>query len=136
MNTKNYRLIRDKHFRTAKQENDPTPILTKFVRGDVLVPTDEELRTLRHIFEGPLEDDAEATEPGAGTPAVPAAPTLSDKATLLLKSPEANIRDSIRQADADLLEAMLQSEGQRQPQPRKKVMELVMRRKKALGAGG
>lgn len=132
MNTSKYRLIKARHFRSEITNGDPTPKLIRFVRGDVLVPSDSELGIMRNAFDGPLPDETELTTPGTGG-FVPqdepqAVQTVKDRAKAILASPEGKLRDAIRKADAELIEAMLAVEGEN---PRNKVVEMLTRRQKS-----
>lgn len=147
MNTDRYRLTRRQHFRSYKREGDPTPQLIRYVKGDVLVPTDTELRIHKTAFDrcenqqAPLTVGLIPVEPVAGGTAVQTAVqepsatvtevSLQEKAEQILKQPLQNIREAIRQADAELLAIMADIENLKTP-PRLKVAQALATRRKAL----
>lgn len=132
MNEAKYRLITTKHLRQNTRPEDPLqPAFIKFVKGDILVPTDAELKFLRRIFDGPLPGEVQETIPGQSSKVVAEAPhdqTLQEKADFVLQSPIANLRDVLRSADPAFLDVLEITENQK-PSPRKVLLDMIRRRK-------
>lgn len=124
-----YRLTGRQHFRTFSIPTDITPVIHRFVKGDVMLLRENELQIHGKKFEKvgddvqltrelkPCDDkgnwiagavavaDPEEIE-GNGTSATITQVSVDEKAREILKGKEPQIREAIRQADKELLTAM------------------------------
>ncbi len=136
MNEQTYRLTRGKLHRV----NAAVPGGYETIRsGDVLVPSDEELRLYRECLEGPLSETAVlaqvTADPQDGVErneAPLAPPTMIEKAVSDLLSGVPTIRDVVRSAGQAYLETLRQVESERRPSPRVQVLQMIDRRLRSL----
>lgn len=137
MNTESYRLIKGKLHRFGPNMNQFQTIK----RGDVFVPTDDELACYKLQLEGPIAPEILKAEQevAARTAQAQAAGLPVPAAAVANQSPEQRaeqdlarnlngIRDVIRQADAAYLAILHSIETKRQPAPRVKVIQMLERR--------
>jgi hypothetical protein len=122
MNDKYYKLIRGRLHRVDATVPQGYKV---FEPGDIIVPTDTELRSYRENFEGPMEPGA-VTESGEKSEAQ----TLADQADSDLQMGLPSIRDTVRKASLEYLDALLTAEGRHQPAPRSQVLDMITRRLK------
>lgn len=143
-----YRLNKRQHFRVKRIPGEVTPGFTKFVKGDVLVPTASELAFHPNIFEPVAADTpltiglvrigedgevivgAKPVETEIGT-AVVTQVSVREKAQQILNQKEPQIREAIRQADAELLQAMGDIENA-SGSPRSKIVNAIQKRQESL----
>ena len=138
MSDQKYRLIRRQFFRSITTNGEVQTL--KFVRGDIMVPTANELRYHKSAFEGPVDDDGPVADGAiALAGGVGPAPAVAPSA-LLSKAQQAAVmqlpamKNIIRDMTIDELDELQNAEQARSNGPRQAVMDVIIRRRKSLVA--
>lgn len=118
MNTATYRVARGKLHRLVPISPEAPNGYKTVQNGETFVPTDEELRTFRDCFDGPVGDVANSA---------PQMGDLEGRVTQDLAQDEKALRDVIRTADKAYLYALLGAESLAKT-PRPKVLEMIRKR--------